>query len=417
MRIGWATPFNERSAIARYSRAVCHEIERRGSDVEIIRVEIAESAELPPLATRVPVHAPETAHLSSMLYGFDLIVANVGDHFLYHGRVLEILTQVPAVVVFHDSDLTNFMNGLLLREGAFRSIIEPFRQTRPPRTSDDEKALYLSLLASVSGGSVAHGAHYLEPVRAACPGPVGALSLCYPDVGSIAPKPSSGGDIIVVTFGMINENKQAARVLKAIAKSAARDRIVYRLIGPIEAPREFELKRIARELGIRPPETFGWVPDGDLFSHLSQAHAICCLRYPITEGGSASLISALYSARPVIVADAGAYAEVPDGLVTKVPYGTSVDELAAAIDAVAANPLSFDRMAQAARTWAVREYSAQTYVDRLLPLMEEAISCGPAIRAGRVIGASLSSMGIPLGDPAVGRIGRAVAELLSPQRA
>ena len=57
----------------------------------------------------------------------------------------------------------------------------------------------------------------------------------------------------------------------------------------------------------------------------------------MTEGGSASLATALYAQRPVIVCDVANYALLPDHTVWKVSYSERTDDLAAAIAAISAD--------------------------------------------------------------------------------
>jgi glycosyltransferase involved in cell wall biosynthesis len=280
--------------------------------------------------------------------------------------------------------------------------------------SDGADPSLMALLASLAGGAVAHGQHYLPTLSASCPGPVIALPLCYPDMGSVAPKPSTGGEVVIVTLGMINANKQPDRVMHAMARSQLlRGRARYRLIGPIESAQAQRLNALALDLGLQPPEIFGWVSDKRLFELLSEADVVCCLRYPILEGGSASLISALYSARPVVVGNAGAYADVPDKLVSKVSYGLDPDDLCLALEAICADRAGADARASRAKLWAEHTYSAEAYVDGLVPHLERCLSGLPLINAGRLLGAAVGVPGAGFWEPTAQRIGGVLQELFS----
>ena len=65
-----------------------------------------------------------------------------------------------------------------------------------------------------------------------------------------------------------------------------------------------------------------------------------------------------------------------------------------------------------ARLWARGQYSAETYVAGLMPLLDAAIACVPAIETGRRIGAELAGMGLGVGDCAAVRIGRRIGLML-----
>lgn len=413
MRIAWATPFNERSAIARVSDIVTAEIASRGMAVEILRTEMDKARALPPLPTAVPVRPPGRHKPEALRQEFDLVVVNLGDYFAFHGGALYLMSELPALAIFHDAYLRNLVAGW--REASGLDATELAGLCRIG-IIDQGDWCDLPWLATMALGAVAHGSHYADVIRQACPGPVAAIPLAFPDSGPAPRRAGQDGDFVVTTIGIMNANKQMDRVIGALGASVElRQRAIYRLIGPIEDSERQRLLGLAQAAGIRTPEIFGWVPDERLQELLGEADAICCLRYPIMEGGSASLITSLYSGRPTVVADAGAYAEVPDDLVWKVPYGAQPSELTPVLEAIAADPDGADRRAAKARAWAVDTYSAKAYVDALLPHMKSCLNWTPVIDAGRGLGTILSQFGLDASDPAAGRIGRILAEFFSPK--
>jgi hypothetical protein len=173
---------------------------------------------------------------------------------------------------------------------------------------------------------------------------------------------------------------------------------------------------LAEELGIRPPEFYGWVSDERLQELLGEAHVICCLRHPILEGGSGSLIFSLYSGNPVIVADAGAYAQVPNDLIWKVSYGVEIDDVMRALESIAKGQQKADNRAKKARDWACRTYSVSAYVDKLLPFLDECLAIAPVVDAARVLGEILASVSTSLDEPALGRVAGTMHELFTALR-
>lgn len=413
MRIAWATPFNERSAIARVSDVVTVEMASRGVVVEILRTETGEARRLPPLTTVVPVRPPGRHRPEALRRGFDLVVVNLGDYFAFHESALRLMSELPTLAIFHDASFEGLVEHWTQALGLDAVQLADFRRVGAMGQGD---RCDLRWLATLALGEVAHSDHYVDVIRQACPGPVAAIPLAFPDPGPAPRRAGQNGDFIVTTIGMINSNKQMDRVIGALGASAElRQRAVYRLVGPIEESQRQRLLGLARTAGIRAPEIFGWVPDARLQELLGEADAICCLRYPITEGGSASLITSLYSGRPTVVADAGAYAEVPDDLVWKVPYGAQPSELTRVLEAIAADPDGAHRRATKARAWAVETYSAKAYVDALLPHMTSCLNWAPVIDAGRGLGTTLSQFGLETGDPAAARIGGILAGFFSPK--
>ncbi len=65
---------------------------------------------------------------------------------------------------------------------------------------------------------------------------------------------------------------------------------------------------------------------------------ICCLRWPVFEGGSASAVEAMLSGRPIIVTDAGFYRDLPDDLVFKVDRRQELDSLTTQLTRLIADP-------------------------------------------------------------------------------
>ncbi len=398
MRILWATPFNVKSAIARYSRLVTDEIAARGHTVELLRLEDKATSTLDILDSELTVHAADTLK-PARLRGYDVCVVNFGDYLSFHAGALALASSVPAVAVLHDANMENFLLEAFQAYPGLAALLEawpPASLALPEGRTPGQRAI--SFLAAISSGCVVHGPHYVEDVVAACPGPTVQLPLCYPEIGAVSPEPEVSDAFVVMCFGMINRNKQPERILRALAiHPALRARGRVRFVGPIEDGYRKNLAAHAARLGLAEPDFTGWVDDAQLCRLLAQAHLLCCLRHPIAEGGSASLITALYSGRPVVVDDAGSYAAIPDGLVYKISADEDPAPLATVMADVAGSPLAAEAAARAA-AFARRHYAADTYVDGLIPLLEAALANRPELEAARGMGRRLHSLGLTFAD-------------------
>jgi glycosyltransferase involved in cell wall biosynthesis len=384
MRIAWGTPFNERSAIARYSLFVARELARRGMDVEILRLEFAEALELPLISHEFKAHHPDRMLVAVKKGEFDAVVLNFGDHLPFHGSVEKVLFGASFVAIFHDAVADSLAWGAADRNTDLGRFL-----------GATDRNSHLGALAALAHGSVVHGQHYFAEVSESCPGPTACIPLCYPDIGALDPQDRSARDeFVVVTFGMINPNKQPDRILRALALSGKLATSRVRFVGPVEDSQRSHLLDLAASLGLPPPEFTGWVSDETLCLALSGADAICCLRYPVSEGGSASLISALYSARPLIVPDVATYADLPNCMAWKVPYGDSPEPVARALEEIANDRGRAHRRALGGREWARARYSATAYVDLLLPHLGKCLQARPVMEAGRQLGLTLASLGI-----------------------
>ena len=401
MRILWATPYNVQSAIARYSSIVTRALVARGHAVEILRIE-DETVAIEVLDHDLPVRGPRALDLARLRRDYDVCVVNYGDHLPFHAGALAIAAATPAVAVLHDANMENFLLGARQARPKLGALLErwpPASLALPEGRTPAERAI--SFFAALAAGCVVHGPHYVDDVVAACPGPTVQLHLCYPEIGTVPPAPDGSGTFLVVCFGMINPNKQPERILRALATDPAlRARGRMRFIGPIEEGYRTHLSAFAAELGLAAPDFTGWVDDAQLCALVAQAHLLCCLRHPVSEGGSASVITALYSARPIVVNNVGSYAEIPDGLVRKIDACEDHEPLAAVMADIAHNPQAAEAAAARAVAFARARHSANTYVDGLTPLLYEAIVGRPGLDAGRSMGHRLAALGVGFDDDA-----------------
>ena len=385
MRILWVTPFNTRSAIGTYSLEVCEELTGRGHDVQIMRAESGTEAHWPSIPTSIPILGPDALVPADI----DLVVINYGNHAPYHAGTLRIAAEWPAIAIFHDAEMRHFEWGMQDRHHTRMPCLmgEDGLQNAALLESDlvdPGSRPILAALAAMASGAIVHGPHYQPTVAAACPGPVEVLPLCFPDIGTIQAEYERTPARRVVIFGIISPYKQPDRLLRAVSDLQAEfGNIEVHLAGAIEEHYRSELTDLAVKLGVAKPVFHGYLSDQDLSAVLAQADAICCLRHPVTEGGSASLITAMYQGRPLIVSNIASYSMVPDNLVHKISYGEEVSDLIVALREIFLNPAHSVKMALQAREWAKVTYSSATYVDRLEIFIAQVIDILPVLQSLR----------------------------------
>lgn len=385
MQILWATPFNTRSAIGIYSREVCHELVRRGHGVRIMRLEGGPEAHWPLLPTDIDVLGPD----EPVPPDIDLVVVNYGNHAPYHAGALRLASQHAIVAIFHDAEMRHFQWGMMDRYQMSVPLLmgekEPHHLTETgfDMVDPDGRAV-LESLSAMTVGAIVHGPHYEPTVAAACPGPVEVIPLCYPNIDMVKTPQETGLARRVVIFGIISSYKQPDRLLRAIGElSGEFGPIEVHLAGPIEESYQSVLTDIAAEGGVPTPIFHGYLSDQELGDVLGSADAICCLRYPVTEGGSASLITALYQGRPLIVSDIASYSMVPDDLIHKISYGEDVHDLVGALREIFLNPDRAEALARHAQAWAETTYSPSHYVDRFETFVDRVMDVMPVQDACR----------------------------------
>ena len=270
----------------------------------------------------------------------------------------------------------------------------------------------LEWLAPMARGIITHSTTWAPRLRAATSGRVDVLPLAYPDAAFPPPRPL-GARLVIATIGHVNPNKQADQVLRAIASDATlRAACEYRLLGHIERAEQERLTRLAQELGIAPPLFTGWLAPDKLHAAMAEVDVIACLRHPLLEAGSASLITALHAARPTLVSHQGVYAEVPADLVFACAPGQEAADVARHLRRILDDPASAQAQGQRGQAYAAQAHSAASYVNGLLAAVTAATSAAPAIASGRRLGQILGHFALAADDPAATRIARSLSEML-----
>ena len=384
-RIAWAGPWHERSAIAAF-----------GSDVLNV---LAARATASRCSGRRPGPAPNcrrcrprsqcTPLASSPTISWPVtmisVFVNFGDNFPYPRRGAVAPRADRRHCHLHDANMTNFGNGWRAQVPAAPAPVDSM----------------VEFVAARSIAAVVHAQHYRAEVEAACLGPVIAmpLAMTFAHLCNGLPAPPGGRKFVVATIGYVNSNKRADQVIRAMGASPRlRERARYILIGPIEEWQRESLTALAHRVGAPMPEFTGWVPDRTLRELLTGVDAICCLRDPLTEGGSASLILALRSGRPTVVSEQGTYAEVPDDVVLKCPPGREAAHVVHHLETLMKSHEGALALGERARRFAEATYAPEPYARGLLALAEQAARTAPAILAQRRIGGTLYSLGLPC-DP------------------
>jgi len=65
----------------------------------------------------------------------------------------------------------------------------------------------------------------------------------------------------------------------------------------------------------------------------------------------------------------------------------------------------------AAAAWAARNFSAEAYVARLLPFLQQVVAVQPLLRAAEGVGRNLAGFGVARTDPLVSRVAREMDQL------
>jgi glycosyltransferase involved in cell wall biosynthesis len=189
--------------------------------------------------------------------------------------------------------------------------------------------------------------------------------------------------------------------------------VIYKLVGPIEPAEAARLQAVADEHGYEQLVIQGPASDEELARELEAADIICGLRKPVLEGASGSAIEALQAGRPLIVADAGFYAELPDAFVSKVGPEVDEAELAEQLQRLVEDEPLRRRLGEAARDWAQARCNPDDYSRAVEVLAKETLQAYATIEVGVDVGRRLAALGLSRRDPAVGRISAILSPLFA----
>jgi len=437
MRVAWASPIDQRSAIGRDGLRVARTLALWGHSIRVISTDTSESFEA--LRTDFEVMSWRQVSPDILRRDFDVLIVAVGDNFLYHGGMFDLLGHIPTVGVFHDFYLYDLFNGWLWDNGrrpeAFRGRLHDHEvlQTYGAEMVDLGRAARSGALgladiadnlpmtewvARFCDGALAHSSFYLERLRSACPGPVSeaAMPLAGRGIGPL--KARGPAKVRALTVGVMNPNKCVDQVIEAIGRSPALSgQVEYHLAGPIDPSEADRLTTLAASLDYAGLTIHGAVDDEVLNEQLEAADIICCLRRPVLEGASGSAIEGLLAGRPMIVANAGFYADLPDNLVFKVPKDIDLDALTAQLILLTQNPDTRTKVGSAARLWAEGHFRLEAYVIALEKVMRDTIQAKAIISVGQRFGRDLQSLGLSKEDYAVTSISATLSGLFSAQDA
>lgn len=424
MKIAWFTPYNQNSAIAKFSSLVVEALAARDHSIALVSSDDHQPAEY----HRSPP-AVELLHWS--LFGndpdaasaYDLFVYNIGDHFPYHSGVLSWIDRCPGVCIFHDFYLVNLFLGWCASTGGrpvAHSIVsslygEKVAKEFWDRGADADFQEWSASHAPMTGwlarkalAAVAHAPFYEPRLMECCAGPVRVIPLAYAASSDAPPVQvqRQNGHVRILTVGTVNPNKRVELVIQTIAGSAVlRTRCEYNIVGKIDPTERTRLLSLIDRLGLQDlVHLHGPVSDFELRWRYAEAHIVVCLRWPALEGASASCIEAMSYGKAVIVTDTGFYTSIPSDRVAKVKDADESQDLARRLEILVVDADERDSLGKRARDWARYEYAPDAYAARIEPLLEAAAEETAAAGALVQIGSNLRAMGTTPDEPMVQQV-------------
>jgi glycosyltransferase involved in cell wall biosynthesis len=311
----------------------------------------------------------------------DLALYHVGNDPRTHGWIVDALRRRPGVVVLHEFVLHHLVSGITLGRGnragyldamereaglpgrllahaVIEGWVDPLWETRPQDFPLAREVLDLAT------GVIVHSRDLEERVRGAgYRGPLWRIPMAAWPVPAVEPA-AIEGDPLFGSFGHITESKRVPQLLAAFSalqerRPGARLLLVGSLAERIE---DFDVPD-----GVIREER---VPEDRLWALMAACDAVVSLRWPSMGETSAVVLRALSLGKPLVVSDAGSFAELPDEVAIKVPTDEREHEaLVAALESVADRLVE---MGAAARALAESEHRLDRVADAYAAALREA---------------------------------------------
>lgn len=389
MRIAYFSPLPpKKTGIANYSRhlaAALHEV----AEVHLF------DANIPPGAGPATPAAVDFVTYPDALLGLgedDVCLYHLGNNPWYHLDIYKVLLRKPGVVVLHDTVLYFLIAGLgvggmikefglnygIARLPELGELLETCPDGDVLRYPHPERFPFLFRALAHARAIVVHSQAAAAKVRqAGYRRDVHVIPLlCCSRTDAAPPRHDpqelraqlglADNDIIVGAFGFIDPTKRLVSLLRALDRARGHHPLKLLIVGEGEDPRiQGEIKRRRLEAMVL---RLGFVDDQAFECYLALTDIVVNLRYPSMGESSATLIQAFAEAKPCVVTDDAWFSELPDSCVWKIRHGPQeVDDLAAALRALARDPSLRRRLGDHARRYVglhcAPQQAAQKYLD------------------------------------------------------
>jgi glycosyltransferase involved in cell wall biosynthesis len=318
----------------------------------------------------------------------DIALYHVGNDPDAHGWIVDALRAERGVVVLHEFVLHHLVAGITIGRGKPRAYLDAMERELgvPGRLlalgvldnllpllweTQPERFPLAGTILDLAGGVIVHSRYVEERVReAGYGGPVWRVPHPAWSPEEVRPAADVEGDPLIGCFGNLNMNKRIPQLLEAFAALRLRRpgaRLL--LVGP--AAERFDLARRLERLGageglVRED----YVPEERLWSLQAACDVLVSLRSPTMGETSGSVIRGLSLGKAMLVSDVGWFAELPDGVVLKIPPDElEVPTIARALELAAD---CSRELGDAARAYAREEHDLGRAADGYVKALETA---------------------------------------------
>lgn len=400
MKLVIFSPIIKTSSIALSTASIVEPLYAKGCEIKIVRTEAPALFSEPVYdILKDALHWNNYENVWRNIKDADGFIYQVGDNYSFHQGVLQWLPQLPGVVCLHD-----FFLGHLFREYSqnhikeANSLFDAWYKDSPQHFSSyaDPQSFIEGMrtdspmtewICSMGLGVITHGRWGIDRVLAACPGPVYVVPLSHgtriSDSSVVQVTRNSPGQFKLLTIGHVNLNKRIDKVIAAIGSSPnLRKHTVYSLAGMISPELREQLSQLAIRYQVK-LNILGEVDDLTLQQTIEESDAISCLRWPVLEAASGSAIQGMLYGKPMMVTDAGFYAELPDDCVKKINPDDEINAIVATLEWFYKNIELRSILGRKAQQWARETFTAENYAEKLIGIIFNVNKAKPIIDASQ----------------------------------
>jgi glycosyltransferase involved in cell wall biosynthesis len=291
--------------------------------------------------------------------GYDGVVHALGNS-RFHRATLDHALRYPGVVWLHDACLAGlyltraglYLPGVATEEIDFDAARAAMRAALvrchgddrawlgddwwKPEAYVDAGVLMLEEVLRAARAVIVSTSEARHIVEAHAPTglPVHVVPLAVPTRAAAAAARGEDGAPWIVTLGVVSTVKRIDDVVRAFARLRLHVAARLAVVGNVEPHYADELRALAGELGVADDVVVtGLVPAAEYDTWVERASVVVQLRTRSVGEGSATVTDALAAGRAVVT-NVGSVAELPDGVVDRVPLDADVEGLARHIERV-----------------------------------------------------------------------------------
>lgn len=273
---------------------------------------------------------------------FDGAIYQLGNNPL-HEFIYREAMECPGVIVLHDVVLHHLLVEMTLARGDVDGFVEVMRRNHGQAGAAWARARAAGLhhelsnflfpasveIASRSKGVIVHNQFALDTLRGfGVSTPITVVGHPFvrqhPAADRTAVREELGlgvSERVIGMFGFVTQAKRPAAVMEAFAAARNENPKLKLLIVGEPAP-NVDLSELAAAHGVSQGamRTTGFVADADFDRYLVAVDAVVNLRYPTAGETSGAMVHILAAGKPVAVSDYAQFAELPDYVVTRIPF-------------------------------------------------------------------------------------------------